>query len=172
MKTRTILTALLAAMLFGGMCADADAQRRRATSEVDAGATRSTVCTNLSEAQFQQMAEQLTNEVFTDETFIELSAVDRPRMVIGDIENLSHSYQLEVDMMFNVFRNILVSSRAVRLYARGADDIDLILAGDLTSTYLRAAGSPTDVSFTLHLTLTRPDGEFLGAWQNTRAFVC
>lgn len=168
---RSALAVVAAALFTLPAPSDAEAQgRRRATNEVETGVTRSSVCTNLSEAQFQQMAEQLASDVFMDEAFLELAANDRPRVVIGEIVNDSHSYQLEADAMMMVLRTVLVSSRAVRLFASGAD-ADLILTAQLTSTYLRGERS-TDTSFTFHLTLTRPDGEFLGAWQNTRAFSC
>ncbi|MBL8546380.1 MAG: hypothetical protein JNL81_07935 [Hyphomonadaceae bacterium] len=149
----------------------AHAQRRGATNEIESGTTTNMVCTNLSQAEFQQMAEQLFGRIFTDEAFIEVAGDTRPSVVIGDVVNDSHSYLMETDVMFNSLRNVIVASRAVRLFAPGAD-ADITIASQLTSTYLRGDRGATQSNFTLNVTLTRLNGEYLGAWDVNRAFRC
>jgi len=126
-------------------------------------------CSSLSEFEFQTMAEELFTRIFTDPAFIESTSGGRPSVVIGDLDNDSHSYRLETDVMFNALRNVIIRSQAVRLFAPGADYPDLTLAAQLTSTYIRNNGGVRDASYTLNITLTRLNGEYLGAWSVQRS---
>lgn len=126
-------------------------------------------CAALSEQEFQQMAEELFNRIFSDDNFVDATAGGRPSVVIGDLANDSHSYRLETDVMFNALRNIIIRSNAVRLFAPGADFPDLTLAAQLTSTYVRENRGVRDASYTLNITLTKLNGEYLGAWSVSRS---
>ena len=163
-----ILIALIALIAVAATPFDAHAQTGRLGDE---GSTTMIVCTELSQAEFRQMSEVLITNMLTSPAFIELTEFgDRPRMVLGDMDNDSPCISCEVDMMVNAFRNALVNSGAVRVMARGAD-ADLILAAQLTGTLIRN-GRDTDARFTLNITLTKLDGEYLGAWDEARAYRC
>lgn len=159
-----VARAMAASLVFGfalGAIDPASAQTRARGAGSD--------CASLSELEFQTMAEELTTRIFTDQSFIDVTAGGRPSVVIGDLANDSHSYRLETDVMFNALRNVLVRSQAVRLFAPGADFPDLTLAAQLTSTYVRGNGGVRDASYTLNITLTRLNGEYLGAWSVQRS---
>lgn len=126
-------------------------------------------CASLSELEFQEMAEELFTRIFTDQAFVDVTQGGRPSVVIGDLANDSHSYRLETDVMFNALRNVIIRSQAVRLFASGADFPDLALAAQLTSTYIRNNRGVRDASYTLNITLTRLNGEYLGAWSVQRS---
>lgn len=126
-------------------------------------------CASLSETEFQTMAEELFTRIFTDPAFIDVTQGGRPSVVIGDLANDSHSYRLETDVMFNALRNVLIRSQAVRLFTPGADFPDLTMAAQLTSTYIRENRGARDASYTLNITLTKPNGEYVGAWSVQRS---
>ncbi|MBC7768831.1 MAG: hypothetical protein H7124_08585 [Phycisphaerales bacterium] len=162
MKILSILQALtLAAFAFAfAFAPPASAQSR------DRGAAD---CSGLTEFEFQTMAEELFTRIYTDPAFIEGTTAARPSVVIGDLANDSHSYRLEADVMVNALRNVIIRSQAVRLFAPGADYPDLTLAAQLTSTYIRNNGGARDASYTLNITLTKLNGEYLGAWSVQRS---
>jgi hypothetical protein len=118
------------------------------------------------------MAQDLFAQIFTDEAFLEQAGGGRPGVVIADVDNDSHSTELETDVMFNALRNAIVRSRAVDLYARGADGAGIVIAAQLTSTYLRGERGRRQSNFTLNITLTALDGRFIGAWDVSRAYSC
>lgn len=126
-------------------------------------------CASLSETEFQTMAEELFTRIFTDAAFVDVTQGGRPSVVIGDLANDSHSYRLETDVMFNALRNVLIRSQAVRLFTPGADFPDLTMAAQLTSTYIRENRGARDASYTLNITLTKPNGEYVGAWSVQRS---
>lgn len=156
---RTFLGALIAVFVMG-VASPADAQRRGSSN---AG------CASLNEFEFAEMAEELFTRIFSDQNFVDATAGGRPSVVIGDLANDSHSYRLEPDVMFNQLRNILIRSQAVRLFAPGADFPDLTMAAQLTSTFQRGSGGAQNSAYTLNITLTKLNGEYLGAWSVSRS---
>ncbi|MBX3430242.1 MAG: hypothetical protein KF779_11745 [Hyphomonadaceae bacterium] len=155
---RVVFCAILMAFVAGSPF-PADAQRR----------DNHPGCATLDEFEFAEMAEELFTRIFSDQNFVDATANGRPSVVIGDLSNDSHSYRLEPDVMFNQLRNILIRSQAVRLFAPGADFPDLTMAAQLTSTYERGRGGAQSSAYTLNITLTKLNGEYLGAWSVSRS---
>jgi hypothetical protein len=130
-----------------------------ASHEVDPNTGSALACTGIGEPEFLQMAEELITRVLSDEAFMSLTENERPRVQIGDLLNNSHSYRLETDSMFRAFRNILVRSQAVRLFAPDAEPpADLTLSARLSSTYL-SRDDAQEAAFTLNVSLTTISGE-------------
>lgn len=145
---------------------------RRANSEVEVGVTRGEVGRTIGMNQFIQFAEEVLNQMLAAPGFLELiGAGEKVRMVIGDTVNNSHNDDIRVADITGRVRSQLANSGLVRIYAPGATDVDLILGSELTSTRVTGDDRSTEYSYTFTVSLTRPDGEYLGEWSADRVFV-
>ena len=121
--------------------------------------------------QFVQMSEQLANDFVASDAFLTLaSAEEKPRIVLGDIENYSDNENIFVGDMRQKMRQIMVNTGVVRVFDAGIDDFDYILSPVLNSSTLRAGGI-IERTYTLGMTVTTIEGEYIGEYSVDRVFA-
>mgnify|MGYP001803036602 CR=1 FL=1 len=132
--------------------------------EIQAGQTTSAAggATGIGINQFVQMSEQLANDFVASEAFLTIiSAPEKPKIVLGDIENESDNENIFVGDMRQKMRQIMVNTGAVRMFDPGIDDFEYILSPVLNSSTLRAGGV-IERTYTLGMTVTTIEGEYIG----------
>ena len=121
--------------------------------------------------QFVQMSEHLANDFVASQAFLELASADeKPRVVLGDIENYTDNENIFVGDMRQKMRQIMVNTGVIRVFDPGITEFDYILSPVLNSSTLRDSGV-TERSYTLGMTLTTIEGEYIGEYSVDRVFV-
>lgn len=121
--------------------------------------------------QFVQMSEQLANDFVASDAFLELaSASEKPRVVLGVIENYTDNENIFVGDMRQKMRQVLVNTGIVRVFDEGINDFDYIISPVLNSSTLRASGV-IERTYTLGMTVTTAEGEYIGEYSVDRVFV-
>ncbi|MEL6415400.1 MAG: hypothetical protein AAFQ15_10730, partial [Pseudomonadota bacterium] len=114
---------------------------------------------------------QLANDFVASEAFFTIiSAPEKPKIVLGDIENESDNENIFVGDMRQKMRQIMVNTGAVRMFDPGIDDFEYILSPVLNSSTLRAGGV-IERTYTLGMTVTTIEGEYIGEYSVDRVFA-
>ncbi len=139
--------------------------------EVEAGRSSGVEGRRIGMNQFIQMADEATRKVLMSNGFLEItSSSEKPRLVLGDIVNNTYDENILVRDIYDKIKEVLVESSTVRMLAPGSPRFDLIIAPELTQTII-GEGKKKEYTYTLKLTLSRLDGEYVGAWSVDRSYV-
>jgi len=112
---------------------------------------------------FRELADEVSDKIIASPAFrAKAEGGRKARIVIGDVRNNSDDEQIRVEDIFNDIRNRIVAGGQARLFATGELNVDLIIAPELTSR-IRGTGGTRQHCFTLQLTLTTVDGEYIAA---------
>lgn len=136
---------------------------------VDSG-TASRVSTELTGADFKRFAETMTDKILVSKA--EEWTGDKPRLVVGDIDNNTDDENIRAVDIYDGIQEKLLESQTVRVLDRSATDFDYVIRPEITSTRQRDVASRQELVFyTMKMKLYKLDGELVGQWSDDMAFA-
>ncbi|MGI9493872.1 MAG: hypothetical protein ACR2QF_15860 [Geminicoccaceae bacterium] len=136
---------------------------------VDSGTT-SRLSTSLTGADFKRFAEGMTNKILVSQA--EGWSANKPRLVVGDIENNTDDENIRVIDIYDGIQEKLLESQTVRVLDRSATDFDYVIKPAITNTRQRDKETRQELVFyTMKMKLFKLDGELVGQWSDDMAFA-
>lgn len=136
---------------------------------VDSG-TASHLTTNLTGADFKRFAEEMTNKILLSKA--EEWSGNKPRLVVGDIENNTDDENIRVLEIYDGIQEKLFESQTVRVLDKSATDFDYVIKPAITNTRQRDKDSRQELVFyTMKMKLFKLDGELVGQWSDDMALA-